>query len=60
MVKLKNISQKIKGKLQQIKGGVEISAGEPIKGNINKLKGKTNEISADIKMKTDRQDNFGK
>ena len=55
MIKLNNINQKLKGKLQQVKGDIEIASGKPIKGNINKLKGKTNETSADIKMKIDNQ-----
>jgi uncharacterized protein YjbJ (UPF0337 family) len=49
MVKLKNINQKLKGKLQQMKGDIEIAADKPIKGNIDKLKGKVNVVSADIK-----------
>lgn len=53
MGKLNIVSQKIKGKAQQIKGDIEVALGEPIKGNIDKLKGKANETSADIKMKVD-------
>lgn len=49
MAKIKNLKQKIKGRLQQLKGDIEISTGKPVKGNIDKLKGKTNEAIADMK-----------
>lgn len=48
--------QKLKGKLQQIRGEIEIAAGKRVKGNINKLKGKANEALADAKMKSGNQD----
>lgn len=51
MGKLNLISQKLKGKGQQFKGRIEVATGHSMRGNIDKLKGKTNEIAADIKMK---------
>ena len=48
---LDTVGQKIKGKLQQVKGEVEVASGEPMKGNIDKLRGKANEIDANIKGK---------
>lgn len=55
MVKLSNLKQKIKGKLQQAKGEFEVQTGHPLKGNINKIKGKINEATADTKIKVDDQ-----
>jgi uncharacterized protein YjbJ (UPF0337 family) len=49
MVKIKHVNQKLKGKLQQITGDIQIANNQPVKGNINRLKGKANEAVADIK-----------
>jgi hypothetical protein len=49
---IQNVSQKVKGKAQQIKGGIEIASGQKLKGNIDKLRGKANELDANLKMKT--------
>ena len=51
MNKMKIIAQKIKGQAQQVKGDIEIAAGEPIHGNVDKVRGKANEFAADVKMK---------
>lgn len=51
MGKLNIVSQKLKGKIQQVKGKIEVASGQHIKGNIDKLRGKANEIEADMKMK---------
>ena len=48
---MKIIAQKIKGQAQQVKGDIEIAAGEPIHGNVDKVRGKANEFAADVKMK---------
>lgn len=53
MGKLNIVSQKVKGKVQQVKGKIEVASGQHIKGNIDKLRGKANEISADVKMKVE-------
>lgn len=47
---IKDLGQKIKGVAQQVKGEVEVQTGHPIRGNIDKLKGKTNVAVADVKM----------
>jgi len=57
MGKLDIVGQKIKGKIQQAKGEVEIASGQHIKGNIDKLRGKANEIEADTKMKLENSKN---
>lgn len=54
MGKLNIVSQKLKGKLQQVKGGIEGSLGQHMKGDIDKLRGKANEISADVKNESRR------
>jgi len=51
--KLDILGQKIKGKTQQVKGGIEIASGHPIKGRVDKIRGKINEMSADIRNKID-------
>ena len=51
MSKLNIVSQKLKGKIQQVKGEVEGALGQHIKGDIDKLRGKANEFEADMKMK---------
>ena len=51
MGKLNLFSQKLKGKFQQVKGGIEGALGQHMKGDIDKLRGKANEIEADMKMK---------
>lgn len=57
MVKIKHVNQKLKGKLQQIKGDIQIANNQPVKGKVNKIKGKINEAAADVKIKIDSQDN---
>lgn len=54
MNKINIIGQKIKGKVQQFKGRIEDASGHPVKGAISKIKGKANEISADVKMKIEK------
>lgn len=56
MSKLLITGQKLIGKLQQAKGEVEVSLGEPLKGNVDKLRGKANEIEANIKGKIQNSD----
>ena len=51
MGKLNIVSQKVKGKTQQIKGKIENATGKHMKGNVDILKGKSNEFVADLKMK---------
>ncbi len=53
MGKLNNARQKIKGKLQQMKGTLEAVSGQQTKGYVDKLRGKANEIEADIKGKVE-------
>ena len=48
---LDNVSQKLKGQAQQVKGKLEDASGQHGKGNIDKLRGKANEFEADMKMK---------
>jgi uncharacterized protein YjbJ (UPF0337 family) len=51
MGKLNIVNQKLKGKTQQVKGKFENATGQQMKGNIDILKGKSNELVADLKMK---------
>ena len=51
MGKLNIVSQKVKGKTQQIKGKIENVTGQHMKGNVDILKGKSNEFVADLKKK---------
>lgn len=51
MKNLRNIGEKIHGKVQQVKGSIEVSRGHYLKGNLDKLKGKVTEMTADLKMK---------
>jgi uncharacterized protein YjbJ (UPF0337 family) len=43
--------QKIKGIAQQVKGEIEVKAGYPVEGAINKVRGKANIVVADIRKK---------
>lgn len=47
--KLDITGQKIKGIAQQIQGDIEIKSGHKVKGTINKVRGKANEIEADLR-----------
>jgi uncharacterized protein YjbJ (UPF0337 family) len=51
MGKLNIVSQKVKGKTQQIKGKIENATGQHVKGNVDILRGKSNEFIADLKIK---------
>lgn len=53
MTTLDNVGQKLTGKVQQIKGKIEVASSQHIKGNIDKLRGKANEFEADVKMKVE-------
>lgn len=53
MGKLDDINQKIKGKIDQAKGEIDIKSGHGVKGGITKLKGKINESIADAKLNND-------
>ena len=53
MTTLDNVGQKLTGKVQQIKGKIEVASGQHIKENIDKLRGKANEFEADVKMKVE-------
>jgi hypothetical protein len=61
MIDTEAIEQKIKGKLQKVKGEVEQKTshdddlGMKIKGGISKIKGTVNEKAADLKMDIDRK-----
>lgn len=46
-----DLEQKVKGIAQQVKGGIEEKTGHPVKGAVDKIKGKANEAIADAKMK---------
>lgn len=54
MAIIANVGQKLKGKAQQVKGSLQVASGQQIKGNISKLRGKANELSADLKMEADK------
>jgi len=43
--------QKIKGIAQQVKGDVEVKTGNRVKGTIDKVRGKANEIESDLRNK---------
>ncbi len=49
--KLDITGQKITGVAQQVKGDFEVKTGHHIKGMIDKVRGKANEIEADLKNK---------
>ena len=51
--RLRNITQKLKGKAQQAVGEYHLSKGHVVKGGIAKAKGKINEGLADLKMRND-------
>ncbi len=51
--KLDIAKQKVTGIAQQVQGEVEIASGEHIKGNIDKVRGKANEIVADLRNRVD-------
>lgn len=51
--KLDIAKQKVTGIAQQVKGEVEVASGEHIKGNIDKVRGKANEIVADLRNKVE-------
>jgi len=53
MTTLDNVGQKLTGKVQHIKGKIEVASGQHKKGNIDKLRGKANEFEADVKMKVE-------
>jgi uncharacterized protein YjbJ (UPF0337 family) len=48
---LRDVGQKIKGKVQQVQGDLNQDAGHGVKGGLQKLKGKTNEVIADTKLR---------
>lgn len=50
MGKIQIMAQKLKGQAQVVKGKIEVAAGEPIHGSIDKVKGKANIIAANMKM----------
>ena len=47
---IKNITQKIKGKLEQIDGTVKQQSGNPVEGTLEKIKGKINDTVASAKL----------
>jgi len=51
--KLDITGQKVKGIAQQIKGDIEIKSGQKIKGTIDKVRGKANEIEANLRNKVE-------
>jgi uncharacterized protein YjbJ (UPF0337 family) len=51
--KLNITGQKVKGIAQQVKGDVEIKTGQQIKGTIDKVRGKANEIEANLRNKVE-------
>lgn len=50
MGNIDDVAQKIKGKAQQVIGGLEQNTGQEAKGLWHKTKGKINEKVADIKI----------
>lgn len=55
---IKNIGQKIEGKLDQGKGKVNQSSrrpGDRIKGGFQEIKGKIKEAAADVKLREDKR-----
>lgn len=51
--KLDIAKQKVTGIAQQVKGEAEVVSGQQIKGNIDKVRGKANEIVADLRNKVE-------
>lgn len=51
--KLDITGQKVKGIAQQIKGNIEVKSGHKIKGTIDKVRGKANEIEANLRNKVE-------
>lgn len=52
--KLDIAKQQVRGIAQQVKGEAEVMSGQQVKGNIDKVRGKTNEIVADVRNKLDK------
>ena len=51
--KLDITGQKVTGIAQQIKGNIEVKSGQKIKGTIDKVRGKANEIEANLSNKVE-------
>ena len=51
--KLDIAKQKVTGIAKQVQGEVEVASGQHIRGNINKVRGKANEIVADLRNKVE-------
>ena len=52
---LNAIGRKIRGITQQVQGTIQQNSGEGFKGGIQKLKGKTNELIADIELNANKR-----
>lgn len=48
----RGISQKIKGKVQILKGNIQQASGHEFKGAITKIKGRTNDTIANMKLRS--------
>ena len=55
----KNITQKVKGKVQEVEGEIDEHSGRPIAGIVKKIKGRYNDKSADAKMDVERGRRIG-
>lgn len=49
------IGRKIRGKAQQVQGTIQQNRGQGLKGGIQKLKGKTNELLADVELNANKR-----
>jgi hypothetical protein len=61
MGELGDLGQKVKGKLQKVKGNIQQNTsssddfGAKIKGGVSKIKGELNETAADVKINSRRR-----
>lgn len=53
MTNIDTVGKKLKGKLQQVQGKIEVATGHQIKGNVDQLRGKATELEADIESNID-------
>ncbi|MCR4329679.1 MAG: hypothetical protein NUV65_04010 [Candidatus Roizmanbacteria bacterium] len=51
--KLDIAKQKVVGVAQQVKGEAEVMSGKQVKGNVDKIRGKANEMAADFRSKVE-------
>jgi len=56
---IKDVGQKIKGKVEQAEGDINQKRGKGVKGGLQKVKGKLRETVADTKLKAREEEMKG-